>query len=64
MVETALKDRIVITFAMVLMVLPVVAVILNAFATNWSGTVLPEGYTLKWFSEVLGDPTFRASIWR
>jgi putative spermidine/putrescine transport system permease protein len=64
MAETALKDRIVITFAMVLMVLPVVAVILNAFATNWSGTVLPEGYTLKWFAEVLGDPAFRASIWR
>jgi putative spermidine/putrescine transport system permease protein len=62
--ESALKDRIVVTVAVVLMVLPIVAVILNAFASEWSGTILPAGYTLQWFERVLADPAFQASIGR
>lgn len=64
MPEATLKDRIVVGVAVVLMVLPILAVVLNAFASDWSGTILPSGYTLQWFERVLGDPAFRASIGR
>jgi putative spermidine/putrescine transport system permease protein len=64
MPESALKDRIVILIAVTGMVLPIIAVILNAFAADWSGTILPSGYTMQWFWRVLSDPAFQASIGR
>jgi putative spermidine/putrescine transport system permease protein len=64
MPESALKDRIVIIVAVLGMVLPIIAVVLNAFATNWSGTILPSGYTLQWVERVVSDPAFKASIGR
>ncbi|MBE3567540.1 MAG: 2-aminoethylphosphonate ABC transporter permease subunit [Thermogemmatispora sp.] len=36
----------------VLFFLPVVAVVLAAFAENWAGSVLPHSYTLRWFLEM------------
>src|ERR1700753_2149914 len=45
-----------------LQALPVLAVALNGFATDWAGSVLPEGYTLKWLDQMLGDPRFVTSI--
>ena len=62
MPEATLKDRLVVLFALVLMVLPVCAVVLNAFATDWSGTILPSGFTLQWFDRVVADTAFRAAI--
>ncbi|WP_333983710.1 2-aminoethylphosphonate ABC transport system, membrane component PhnV [Burkholderia gladioli] len=40
-----------------LFVLPVVVVALSSVATRWSGTILPSGYSLRWF-ERLGQPEF------
>ncbi len=42
-----------------LFVLPVVVVALSSVATHWSGTILPAGYSLRWF-ERLGPPEFDA----
>ncbi|NIF72613.1 2-aminoethylphosphonate ABC transport system, membrane component PhnV [Burkholderia sp. Ap-962] len=42
-----------------LFVLPVVVVALSSVATRWSGTILPSGYSLRWF-ERLGQPEFDA----
>ncbi|WP_246793682.1 2-aminoethylphosphonate ABC transport system, membrane component PhnV [Burkholderia perseverans] len=42
-----------------LFVLPVVVVALSSVATHWSGTILPTGYSLRWFSR-LGEPEFDA----
>jgi 2-aminoethylphosphonate transport system permease protein len=42
-----------------LFVLPVVVVALSSVATQWSGTILPTGYSLRWFSR-LGEPEFDA----
>ena len=54
--RSSFRDRFVVVLALVLMVLPVCAVVLNAFATEWSGTILPAGFTLQWFDRVVGDP--------
>jgi putative spermidine/putrescine transport system permease protein len=40
------------------MLLPVAAVGLNAFATDWAGSLLPLGFTLDWARKVLADPRF------
>ncbi|WP_186150135.1 2-aminoethylphosphonate ABC transport system, membrane component PhnV [Burkholderia gladioli] len=42
-----------------LFVLPVVVVALSSVATRWSGTILPSGYSLRWF-ERIGQPEFDA----
>jgi putative spermidine/putrescine transport system permease protein len=64
MADSSLRARFVVLLALVLMLLPVCAVVLNAFATEWSGTILPAGFTLQWFDRVVADPAFRAAIGR
>jgi len=35
-----------------LFVLPVIVVALSSVATRWSGTILPSGYSLRWFQQL------------
>jgi putative spermidine/putrescine transport system permease protein len=49
----------IIALVIIVQLLPVVAVTLNAFATDWAGTVLPQGLSLRWAGEMLADPRFR-----
>ncbi|AOJ19788.1 phosphonate ABC transporter permease [Burkholderia cenocepacia] len=44
-----------------LFVLPVVVVALSSVSTQWSGTILPAGYSLRWF-ERLGSPEYDALL--
>jgi 2-aminoethylphosphonate transport system permease protein len=44
-----------------LFVLPVIVVALSSVATQWSGTILPSGYSLRWFSR-LGAPEYDALL--
>lgn len=47
---------------LLLLVLPVLAVALNAVGTDWAGTVLPEGYTAKWLLQAAADPRFNEAL--
>src|ERR1700761_7412255 len=42
-----------------LFVLPVVVVALSSVASHWSGTILPDGFSMRWF-ERLGSSDFDA----
>lgn len=44
--------------------LPVVGTALYALATRWDSSLLPEGYTLAWFRDVLTDPKVLAALLR
>ncbi|MDR0479912.1 MAG: 2-aminoethylphosphonate ABC transport system, membrane component PhnV [Burkholderiaceae bacterium] len=44
-----------------LFVLPIVVLALSSVATHWSGTILPDGYSLRWF-ERLGQPEWDALV--
>ncbi|MBR8244361.1 2-aminoethylphosphonate ABC transport system, membrane component PhnV [Burkholderia multivorans] len=44
-----------------LFVLPVIVVALSSVATQWSGTILPAGYSLRWFAR-LGSPEYDALL--
>ncbi len=46
----------------VLQLLPVAAVALNAFATEWNGTVLPESFTMAWAWRIFADPRFDQAL--
>jgi putative spermidine/putrescine transport system permease protein len=54
--------RAIVWLVIVLQVLPVVAVALNAVAVEWAGTVLPQGFTPRWFAEMFADPRFREAV--
>jgi putative spermidine/putrescine transport system permease protein len=43
---------------------PLLATTLYAFSDKWSNTVLPQGLTLRWFSELFADPDFVGAIVR
>lgn len=63
-----MRDRGWLDWALVLLVaafqlLPILAVALNAFATDWAGTVLPEGLTLDHLRAITSDPRFLQSIY-
>ncbi|WP_322016014.1 2-aminoethylphosphonate ABC transport system, membrane component PhnV [Paraburkholderia sp. J12] len=44
-----------------LFVLPVIVVALSSVASHWSGTILPDGYSMRWF-ERLGSSDFDALV--
>ncbi len=58
----SLTDRAVVVAIVVFQALPVVAIALNGIAVNWSGTVLPEGLTLRWIEQMVSDPRFLVSV--
>jgi putative spermidine/putrescine transport system permease protein len=57
-----LLSWITVAIYLALMILPVVAVALNAVGTTWAGTVLPEGYSAQWMINAATDPRFTAAL--
>ncbi|UIK01728.1 ABC transporter permease subunit (plasmid) [Rhizobium leguminosarum] len=41
---------------------PVLLLALGSFGETWSGTLLPSGFTFRWFQEVASDPSFRRAF--
>ena len=50
--------RSVIAVVALVLALPIVATVMYAFATSWGATILPDGFTLKWFERLLTDHGF------
>jgi len=55
-------DWIAIGILVFLQAIPVLAVALNGFATDWAGSVLPTAYSLKWLQQMLADPRFLTAV--
>jgi putative spermidine/putrescine transport system permease protein len=60
--ERPLFGRLVIGLVVLFQTLPVIAVALNGVATEWQGTVLPAGITMRWVDQMIADPRFLSSI--
>jgi putative spermidine/putrescine transport system permease protein len=41
---------------------PMAAVLIYSFATRWTDHILPDGYTLDWWSATLADPRIRSAF--
>lgn len=61
--ERGWQDWVLIALVAAFQLLPILAVALNAFATDWAGTVLPEGLTLNHLRTITSDPRFIQSIY-
>ena len=46
------------------MVFPFFSTAFYATSTKWSKTILPEDFTMQWFSELFRDPNFTAAVLR
>ncbi|MCX7827745.1 MAG: ABC transporter permease subunit [Thermanaerothrix sp.] len=44
--------------------LPVGATLLHSFSSTWGASILPDGLSLKWYRQLLGDPRFLYSVLR
>ncbi len=55
---------VIIGLAVLYLTLPLLSTIAFSLATVWSRTILPEGYTLRWYRESLSDPQVLRGIQR
>ena len=55
--------RCVVTVMLVILLSPLVATLIYAFSTQWGSTILPEGFTLKWMTQLWMDPRFLTALW-
>lgn len=58
MADKKIGHKIGIAILLIYLITPLLATFMFAFATNWQTTVLPEGYTLKWFKILINDTLF------
>ena len=42
-----------------LFVLPVIVVALSSVASHWSGTIFPDGFSMRWFERLGGSDSMR-----
>lgn len=55
--------RVIVWLVFLILALPLVATLLYALATGWGATLLPDGFTLKWFLQLWRDPRFLVALW-
>ncbi|MDO5666723.1 MAG: ABC transporter permease subunit [Alcaligenaceae bacterium] len=41
---------------------PIFLLLLGSFGETWSNTLLPQGFTLQWFTQVASDPSFQRAF--
>ncbi|NIF22803.1 MULTISPECIES: ABC transporter permease [Pantoea] len=47
---------------LLILALPLVATLLYGLSSEWSNTILPQGYTLQWFIELWSDGRFLSAL--
>jgi putative spermidine/putrescine transport system permease protein len=52
-----------VTFIYLLfLVAPILLLLVGSFGERWSNTLLPDGFTTRWYAEVAADPSFRRAF--
>src|SRR5690606_21267665 len=44
------------------LVLPIALLVVGSFGESWMNTLLPTGFTGRWYQEVAADPSFRRAF--
>lgn len=57
-------NRFIITLFVAFMCLPILVTLVYSFATEWGKSILPSGYTVKWYLQLYQDPQFLVAISR
>ena len=42
---------------------PMILLFVGSFGESWFGTLFPTGATLRWYEEVISDPSFQRAFW-
>ncbi len=58
-----LFHRSLMTIMLIYLLLPLVATLFYSFAKEWQNTLLPQSWTLQWFSDLFHDPRFIDALW-
>ena len=56
--------KIVVYSIVTLLLIPIAATLAYSFSSRWGATILPEGFTLSWYTTLLTDPRFIAAFGR
>lgn len=56
--ENLLGHKIVVYGLSGLLFIPIFATLIYSFSSSWGATVLPDGFSLKWYAQLLTDPRF------
>lgn len=54
----ALYHRVVVYLLFAILVLPLIGTFVYSIASSWSATILPAGFTVKWYVQLWSDPRF------
>lgn len=54
--------RSVVWLLFVILLLPLLGTLVYSIASSWSASILPSGFTLKWYSQLWSDPRFLAAF--
>lgn len=54
--------RLIVWLLFIILALPLVATFLYAISSEWSNTILPEGYSLTWFIQLWSDGRFLTAL--
>ncbi|MCF5143030.1 ABC transporter permease [Pseudomonas sp. WS 5532] len=60
--SASLYHRVVVYLLFAILVLPLVGTFVYSIASSWSATILPAGFTLKWYVQLWSDPRFLAAF--
>jgi len=60
--RASLYHRSVVWLLFIILLLPLAGTLIYSIASSWSATVLPSGFTFKWYSQLWGDPRFLAAF--
>lgn len=64
MKNRVIYHRFVVALVTLYLCIPLLATFLYSIATDWYRTILPEGYTLSWYAELVSDPRFLDALAR
>lgn len=45
------------------LLLPIALLAVGAFGESWTNSLLPSGFTLRWFGDLIADGSFRRAFW-
>ncbi|MCR4432103.1 MAG: ABC transporter permease subunit [Tepidanaerobacteraceae bacterium] len=62
--KSAIWHRIITSAFISFLLLPVVATLIYSVAGSWQNTLLPDGWTLKWYADLLSDSRFLKALSR
>ncbi len=55
--------RVVTALYLLYLVAPIALLAVGSFGSSWTSTLLPTGFTTRWYGEVVADPSFRRAFW-